>query len=105
MRGGGISGVTSDAFLRTHKFRSFTFDVDGTIFSAGDLNYTGVGAWNVAYTGSQVFSYSLATEAVWWNLGQFAGLVEKGSGMGQMHNLTTIPSNTLFMLFGSHYAK
>ena len=41
-----------------------------------------------------------------WNVGQFAGVFERGSGgAGAMYNLTDIPSATQWAMYGSYNAQ
>lgn len=90
-----------DTFLRAYSNRMF--DVEGHgLYSGGVINYIGVGAINVAYTGHAIAMNTNLAGTIYWNVGQFVGYVETGSGgAGQWQNIYNIPANFFWMNFGS----
>jgi hypothetical protein len=104
MAGADISFLSGPAnSTRLFSVSGFTgvFSVRNGTFLGGVLNYVGIGAANNAY-GVPWALGGIATGVLTagWNVAQFSGLVEGGSGRGEWHNITTIPYNSVWAGFG-----
>jgi len=83
------------------------FGVSGNEFLGGQINYIGVGAFNTAFGVPWVASITFVNDLqnLAWNVGQYTGFLENGTGFLKAQNLKNIPGNSRWFDFGSFYAN
>jgi RHS repeat-associated protein len=97
----------SDTFIRYDGLSSRTFTVGGKDYLGGEINYMGVGAYAGAYGLSKLTLGALVVE---WNRSQYLGFfngnsVYDFSSAFKKHNLTSIPNNLKWAMYGLDHFK